>query len=116
MNNAIKNMEKYLDKEMGGLKLPKKAATPFENDYVPEMDATPEPNPATATFYQAQVGVLQWIVELGWIDLITEASLLASQMALPREGHLDALVRTFAYLKLKHNSRIIFDPTYPSID
>ena len=101
---------------MNGLKLPKKAATPFENNYATETDTTPELDSKTATFYQAQVGVLRWIVELGRIDIITKASLLASQMALPREGHLDALVRTFAYLKLKHNSRMIFDPTYPSID
>ena len=91
VNDAIKNMENYLRDEMNGLKLPRKAATPFENDYTPEMDTTSELNPKTATFYQTQVGVLRWIVELGRIDIITEASLLASQMALPREGHLDAL-------------------------
>jgi hypothetical protein len=31
------------------------------------------------------------MVELGRIDMITEVSLLASHMALPREGHLDAI-------------------------
>jgi hypothetical protein len=37
-------------------------------------------------------------------------------MALPREGHLVAVLRIFSYLKKHHNSRIAFDPTYPEID
>lgn len=42
--------------------------------------------------------------------------MLASHMALPRIGHLYAVIRIFAYLEKKHNSRIIFDPSYPEID
>jgi hypothetical protein len=37
-------------------------------------------------------------------------------MAAPREGHLVALLRIFAYLKRHHNSQIVFDPTYPTIN
>jgi hypothetical protein len=59
---------------------------------------------------------LDWIVELGRVDVITEVSKLASCMALPREGHLDALFHLFAYLKRKHNSRMVFDPCYRDID
>jgi hypothetical protein len=40
----------------------------------------------------------------------------ASQMALPREGHLVAVLRIFSNLKTHHNSRIAFDPSYPEID
>ena len=35
---------------------------------------------------------------------------------MPREGHLDAVFHVFAYLKRKHNARMVFDPTYPDID
>ena len=56
------------------------------------------------------------MVELGRVDMITEVSLLASHLALPREGHLEAVFHIYAYLKCKHNSRMIFDPTYPTID
>jgi hypothetical protein len=38
-------------------------------------------------------------IELGRIDIVTEVSMLASQMALPREGHLVAVLRIFSYLK-----------------
>ena len=50
------------------------------------------------------------------MGIITEVSKLASRMVIPREGHMDALFHVFAYLKARHNSRIVFDPTYPSID
>jgi hypothetical protein len=55
-------------------------------------------------------------MELGRVDIITEVSTLSSHLALPREGHLEALLHLFAYLDKKHNARIIFDPSYPTID
>jgi hypothetical protein len=60
--------------------------------------------------------VLRWIIEVGRIDITTEVSMLAAHMAMPRIGHLYAVFRVFAYLKAKHNARLIFDPTYPSIN
>ena len=56
------------------------------------------------------------MVEIGRVDIITEVSMLASCLAAPRQGHLDAVFRIFAYLEKKHNSRLVFDPTYPDID
>ena len=64
----------------------------------------------------SQIGILRWCVELGRIDIITEVSELASFNAMPRQGHLEAVFHLFAYLKAKHNSTMIFDPTYPPID
>jgi len=37
-------------------------------------------------------------------------------MVMPRKGHLDALSDVFCYVKRRHNSRLVFDPTYPEID
>ena len=37
-------------------------------------------------------------------------------MALPQDGHLEALLHVFAYLKVKHNAHSVYDPTYPEID
>ena len=50
------------------------------------------------------------------MDIITEVSTLASHMALPREGHLDAVFHVFAYLKREHNMRTILALLYPDID
>ena len=67
--------------------MPSRAENPFAISYHPEMDTTPELKPVLVTYYQSQIGVLRWMVELGRVDIITEVSMLASQMALPREGH-----------------------------
>ena len=56
------------------------------------------------------------MVELSRIDMITEVSVLSSHLALPRAGHLDAIFHIFAYLDKKHNSRIVFDPSYPTVN
>ena len=35
---------------------------------------------------------------------------------MPREAHLLQLFHIFAYLRINHNARSVFDPTYPTID
>jgi hypothetical protein len=42
--------------------------------------------------------------------------MLSSCLALPREGHLEQLFHIFAYLKKKHNTEMIFDPSVPNIN
>jgi hypothetical protein len=115
LQGAINNVKDYLKKN-GGWTLPKRAATPFAAGYRPEMDTSPELDAEKAHYYMSQIGILRWCVELGRVDIITEVSMLASHLALPREGHLEAVFHMFAYLERKHNSRMIFDPTYPSLD
>ena len=41
---------------------------------------------------------------------------LSSHLALPHEGHLDAVFHVFAYLECWHNARIVYDPNYPDND
>ena len=41
---------------------------------------------------------------------------MSYHLAIPCEGHLDKLFHIFAYLKWKHRARMVFEPTYPSID
>ncbi len=113
---AVRNVKDYIDKTRPGSKLMKRATAPFPSNYLPELDTTPELNDRDATFYQSQIGVLRWCVELGRVDIITEVSILSSHLALPREGHLEALFHLFAYIEKKHNARIVFDPSYPEID
>ena len=67
-------------------------------------------------YYQTQIGVLRWMVEFGRIDIITEVSMLASQLALAQEGPFEAVFRIFGYLMGHHNAWILFDPTYPTPD
>ena len=116
VQEAVRNVEEHLTKEYGGRKLPKRATAPWPSNYVSETDMTPELGPKEGNYYQCQIGILQWMVEIGRVDIITEVLTLASQMAMPREGHMDTVFHVFAYLNARHNSRMVFDPTYPSTD
>ncbi len=96
--------------------MPKKAANPFPGDYEPELDITPTLNPELSSWYASLIGMLRWMVEIGRVDKITEVSKMASQMASPREGHLNVLMHIFGFLCINHNSRMVYDPSYPTID
>ena len=89
---------------------------PFTTGYRPEIDTTAELDPIEAAYYQSLIGIIRWIVELGRVDITAEASMMASCMAMPRRGHLDQLFHMFAFLKNKHNSEMVFDPSEPDID
>ena len=116
VQDAISNVKAYITKHLLGYKMVKKATAPFPRDYHPECDISKELLPEMASFYSSQVGILRWMVELGRVDILTEVSLLSSHLAMPREGHLDALLHLYVYLGCKHNSRMAFDPTYPRIN
>ena len=111
----MQNVEEHLQKEYNS-KLPKNASAPFPRDYDPVLDVTEELDKEGISYYQSQIGVLRWMVELGRIDIITEVSLLASHLALPRKGHLEAVFHIYAYLKQHHAYVLALDPTYPDID
>jgi hypothetical protein len=53
-------------------------------------------DPIRANFYQSQIEILPWFVELGRIDIITEVSMLSTYLGLPREGHMEAVFHVFA--------------------
>jgi hypothetical protein len=113
---AVANVKAYHRQNYPNYQWTKRTSGPFPINYAPELDTTPELSAKDATFYQSQVGVLRWCVELGRIDIITEVSELASYLALPRQGHLEAVFHMFNYLEKKHNARIVFDPSYPTVD
>jgi hypothetical protein len=116
VQSAVQNVKEYLAALPGDHMLVKKVSGPFAGGYKPELDAIPELDPTRANFYQSHTGILRWCVELGRIDIITELSMLSTYICLPCAGHLEAFIRVFAYLGLHHNARVVFDPTYPTVD
>ena len=114
VRSAIANVKDWISKR--GYRLPSKCSTPMSTSYRPELDISRELASDEASFYQSMIGVLRWAVELGRIDIATETSMLAAHLALPREGHMFAAFRVFAYLDKHHNSRLVFDPRIPSDD
>jgi hypothetical protein len=111
VRNAVKNLKEWMDNE--GRNLPKKAPTTMSITYKPKVDVSLELSPEMANYYQFQVGVSRWIIKMGRLDITTELIMLAAHMAAPRVGHLNAVFHVFAYLKNKHNARLIYDPSYP---
>ena len=114
MQDAVNNVEQYLKSK--GKKLMAKAPAPMTNGYRPEIDISEELPDDEASYYHSLIGVLRWIVELGRVDINTEVSMMSSHLALPRSGHLDEVFHIFAYLKKKHNSEMVYDPTEVDID
>jgi hypothetical protein len=116
VQSAVQNVNEYTAALRGDQKLMKTASGPFSGGYKPDLDEIPELYPTRENFYQSQIGILRWCVELGRIDIITEVSMLSSHLCLRREGHLEAVFHVFAYLGLHHNARVVFDTTYPAVD
>ena len=116
IQSAVRNVKEFHDMNFPTRRWPKRTSGPFPLKYAPELDVSPLLDATMASFYHTQIGVLRWCVELGRVDIITEVSELSTYLAQPRDGHLDAVFHIFNYLEKRHNSRIVFDPTYPIID
>jgi hypothetical protein len=84
----FQNVKDYLAALPGDYMLLKKAPAPFAGGYNPDLDESPELDPAMSNFYQSQIGILRWCVELGRIAIITELSLSSTYLCMPREDHL----------------------------
>jgi hypothetical protein len=78
----------------------------------PELDTTDLLKDEDACFYQSQIGVLWWAVELGRIDIATEVSMLAAYSVAPCQEHLAAVLHGFGYLNNNGRSWLVLDPTY----
>jgi len=115
VQEAVANVERYLaaNPTMGKSLKHKHVKSPWPSGYEAELDASEELGAKDATFYQHLIGVCHWIVELGRVDVITEVSILASYLCNPRDGHMDAALHLYSYLKAHHNARLILDPSYP---
>ena len=49
------------------------------------------------------------MVELEWIDIITNVSLLSSHVMVLIEGHLDAAVHVMAQVGQRYISRLVYE-------
>jgi Reverse transcriptase (RNA-dependent DNA polymerase) len=111
---AVKNVKRWLEER--GRTLKSKAPSVFPSGYRPETDSTPYCNEDEAHYFQQQIGVLRWLVELGRIDIAAEVSMLASYTVAPRRGHFDTVLHIFTYLSQHSRSKLVFDDTYVPID
>ena len=115
VGNAVRIVEEMLAKEEKTLRL-KGTNRPFHAKYKPEVDVTPALDSKLSGRFSQLIGMLRWAVELGRVDILLETSLLSSHLALPREGHLEAVYQVFAYLKRHQKAPIWMDDKVPTID
>jgi hypothetical protein len=117
VTQAVKNCAKHLTNKLNNrFCSPQRANNPFPYNYCPDLDLSEPLDPECSSFYQHLIGVMSWMVELGCIDIANEVSLLSSHLVYPREGHLETALHIMSYLSQKHNTQLIFEPTYPKID
>jgi hypothetical protein len=66
VKEAIRNIELHLKDQNRTLR---KSNQPMPASYIPELDLTPLLQEDEITFYQSQISILQWMVELGRLDI-----------------------------------------------
>ncbi|MGH7974495.1 MAG: hypothetical protein ACREBR_03120 [bacterium] len=93
-------IKKILDSflEQFGDKPHKNVTTPLDPSVRPELDLTEEVGHAGILLYQSLIGQLQWVVTLGRLDIYCAVMTMSKFRVAPRQGHLDALKRIYAYL------------------
>ena len=96
VQQAVRNVETFLKKNhKGRYVLPKRAANPFPFDYAPKEDVSLLLEPGVAKFYMQLISILQWMCELGWINICNKVSMLSSYSAMPHEGHPETTLHVF---------------------
>jgi hypothetical protein len=107
LKKAIPTVEAEWDES-----LYKKASSPLSHDYHPEMDTTPLLSDEDSSLYASYIGILQWAVELARIDLTRSVALMSRFRSFPREGHMEAVLHIFGYIKTHSHSCLVFNQQY----
>ena len=56
------------------------------------------------------------MIEIRRINISTNVFLFSSQSAMQRQGHFETVLHITGYLKLRNNSRLMFDRSYSDKD
>jgi hypothetical protein len=81
VKNAINFFEGLLAEDGEGYILKNKAKNPFPMNYQPGLDVSNELGPELSSCYLQLIGIVQWAIELGCIDIYHEVSLLSQYQA-----------------------------------
>ncbi|MGH3054698.1 MAG: reverse transcriptase domain-containing protein, partial [Gaiellaceae bacterium] len=87
--------------------------TPLDPGDHPELDVSAEVDSKGIQQYQSMIGMLQWAVTLGRIDIYCAVMTMSRFRVQPRQGHLDRLKRIFGYLRTYKKTSIKFRTAIP---
>ena len=62
-------------------------------------------------YFQSLISILRCIVELGYINICFESSMLSSHLDFPWEGHLKQVYQIFSFLKRPYITELVFNPS-----
>ena len=87
--------------------------SPMSDLYHPELDDSPLLTAEEHSKFRSLVGCANWLVTLGRFDIAYAVNTLSRFSMAPRQGHQQAMMRVFGYLKKWSKGTIIIDPKYP---
>jgi hypothetical protein len=116
VKNAVKICKDLLLKERKTLRGGQSAKQPMARTYQPEVDVSQVREPELASRYQQLIGILQWAVEQGRVNILVEVSLMPSHLCQPRVGHLEAVYNIFAYLEKHVEANMALGDKMPRLD
>jgi hypothetical protein len=95
---------KYIEKMLSNYEwmfgmLPRDAALPLEKGDHPEINSSDLLNLEGIKIYQSQIGVLQWVIQIGQFDVITAVMTMSRFREALRKGHLEQVKQIHGYLK-----------------
>jgi Reverse transcriptase (RNA-dependent DNA polymerase) len=90
--------------------------SPMDSDVKPEMDESDLLGIRDHRKYQQLIGILQWMITCGRMDIMQAVNSLSRFSAAPRAAHLKMLARVFGYLRRfpNHALEINTTPHVPS--
>jgi len=103
VKRSLENYERIV-----GLKPPKKVSQPMHPDRHPELDTTAIVDSDGRQIYWSLIGMLQWAVTLGRLDIHHATMCMSRFRAEPRQGHLQAVAKMFGYLDNYRSASIKF--------
>ena len=99
IENSLKTIQSKLEEK--GLVLNKSASSPCPLNYRPELDMSEHLDSSGHQFFQQLIGVLNWTVERGRIEIHNSVARLSARLAAPRVGGFACV--------------LTFDPTMPPL-
>ncbi len=73
--------------------------SPMSDLYHPETDDSPLLNKEDHSKFRSLIGCANWLITLGRFDINYAVNTLSRFSMAPRQGHLEAMIRVFGYLK-----------------
>ena len=97
------------------MKISTKVMTPMVNYLMPILDESEELDISGVTVYKELIIELIWSIELDRVDILFGVALFSYYQYFPHQGHLEQLLKIFAFLKKNSKLTLYFDPNEPNI-